>query len=400
MKKRIYLSLLMFLQFFVWGGWYVTVGNFMMAKGMETITHWAYSVSPLAAIISPFFLGFIADRYFNAEKVLGILHILSGCFLLLAPFFSSKPMIFILLLAVHMVCYMPTLGLSNSVAFRNIDDQEKEFPLIRVFGTLGWIVANILVSAILHADTTAIPFYIAGTVGVFLGFYCFILPKTPPLLSKDTLISFKDIIGLNALNKLKSKSFFVFALSSFLICIPLAAYYNFAPIFVSGMGIASPAFKMSFGQMSEVLFMLILPLLFVRYGVKYILLGGMLAWAVRYALFAVSASTGVISLVFLGIILHGICYDLFFVAGQIYVDKKSTADIRSQAQGLLVLITYGLGMFIGAQVAGYIYNLLLKGQTVLSVQSWQQFWLVFAVMTTVVIVYFFLGFKDKLHSKE
>jgi nucleoside transporter len=357
-------------------------------------------VSPLAAIISPFFLGFIADRYFNAEKVLGILHILSGCFLLLAPFFSSKPMIFILLLAMHMVCYMPTLGLSNSVAFRNIDDQEKEFPLIRVFGTLGWIVANILVSAILHADTTAIPFYIAGTVGVFLGFYCFILPKTPPLLSKDTLISFKDIIGLNALNKLKSKSFFVFALSSFLICIPLAAYYNFAPIFVSGMGIASPAFKMSFGQMSEVLFMLILPLLFVRYGVKYILLGGMLAWAVRYALFAVSASTGVISLVFLGIILHGICYDLFFVAGQIYVDKKSTADIRSQAQGFLVLITYGLGMFIGAQVAGYIYNLLLKGQTVLSVQSWQQFWLVFAVMTTVVIVYFFLGFKDKLHSKE
>ena len=166
------------------------------------------------------------------------------------------------------------------------------------------------------------------------------------------------------------------------------------------MGIASPAFKMSFGQMSEVLFMLILPLLFARYGVKYILLGGMLAWAVRYALFAVSAPTGITSLVFLGIILHGICYDLFFVAGQIYVDKKSTADIRSQAQGFLVLITYGLGMFIGAQVAGYIYNLLLKDQTVLSVQSWQQFWLVFAVMTTVVIVYFFIGFKDKLNSKE
>jgi MFS family permease len=166
------------------------------------------------------------------------------------------------------------------------------------------------------------------------------------------------------------------------------------------MGIASPAFKMSFGQMSEVFFMLILPLLFARYGVKYILLGGMLAWAVRYALFAVSAPTGITSLVFLGIILHGICYDLFFVAGQIYVDKKSTADIRSQAQGLLVLITYGLGMFIGAQVAGYVYNLLLNDQTVLSVQSWQQFWLVFALMTTVVIVYFFIGFKDKLNSKE
>ena len=400
MTTNFRLGTMMFLQFFVWGGWYVTVGNFMVAEGMGTITHWAYSVSPIAAIISPFFLGFVADRYFNAEKVLGILHILSGCFLLLTPFFTSKPMIFILMLAMHMICYMPTLGLANSVAFRNIDDQEKKFPLIRVFGTLGWIAANILVSGILHADTSATQFYIAGAVGIFLGFYSFILPKTPPLLSKDALISFRDIIGLNALNKLKSKSFFVFALSSFLICIPLAAYYNFAPIFVSGMGIESPAFKMSFGQMSEVIFMLILPLLFVRYGVKYILLGGMLAWAVRYALFAVSASTGVISLVFLGIILHGICYDLFFVAGQIYVDKKSTADIRSQAQGFLVLITYGLGMFIGAQVAGYIYNLLLKGQTVLSVQSWQQFWLVFAVMTTVVIVYFFLGFKDKLHSKE
>ena len=400
MTTNFRLGTMMFLQFFVWGGWYVTVGNFMVAEGMGTITHWAYSVSPLAAIISPFFLGFVADRYFNAEKVLGILHILSGCFLLLTPFFTSKPMIFILMLAMHMICYMPTLGLANAVAFRNIDDPEKKFPLIRVFGTLGWIAANILVSGILHADTSATQFYIAGAVGIFLGFYSFILPKTPPLLSKDALISFRDIIGLNALNKLKSKSFFVFALSSFLICIPLAAYYNFAPIFVSGMGIESPAFKMSFGQMSEVLFMLILPLLFARYGIKYILLGGMLAWAVRYALFALSAPTGITSLVFLGIILHGICYDLFFVAGQIYVDKKSTADIRSQAQGLLVLITYGLGMFIGAQVAGYIYNLLLKGQTALSVQSWQQFWLVFAVMTTVVIVYFFIGFKDKLNSKE
>ena len=400
MTTNFRLGTMMFLQFFVWGGWYVTVGSFMKDNNMEAIISWAYSVSPIAAIISPFFLGFVADRYFNAEKVLGILHILSGCFLLLTPFFTSKPMIFILMLAMHMICYMPTLGLANAVAFRNIDDPEKKFPLIRVFGTLGWIAANILVSGILHADTSATQFYIAGAVGIFLGFYSFILPKTPPLLSKDALISFRDIIGLNALNKLKSKSFFVFALSSFLICIPLAAYYNFAPIFVSGMGIESPAFKMSFGQMSEVLFMLILPLLFARYGVKYILLGGMLAWAVRYVLFALSAPTGITSLVFLGIILHGICYDLFFVAGQIYVDKKSTADIRSQAQGLFVLITYGLGMFIGAQVAGYIYNLLLKGQTALSVQSWQQFWLVFAVMTTVVIVYFFIGFKDKLNSKE
>lgn len=404
MTKNFRLGAMMFLQFFIWGGWYVTVGNFMVAEGMGKITHWAYSVSPVAAIISPFFLGFVADRYFNAEKVLGILHILSGCFLLLTPFFTSKPMIFILMLAMHMLCYMPTLGLANSVAFRHVDNQEKQFPLIRVFGTLGWIVVGILVSGILHADKTATPFYIAGTAGIFLGFYSFSLPKTPPLLRKDAPISFRDIIGFNALNKLKSKSFFVFALSSFLICIPLAAYYNFAPVFVEDMKIADPAAKMTLGQMSEVLFMLILPLLFARYGVKYILLGGMLAWAVRYALFAVSASTGTISLVYLGIILHGICYDLFFVAGQIYVDKKSTADIRSQAQGFLVLITYGLGMFIGAQVAGYIYNLLptvLKDEkAVLSVESWQQFWLVFAVMTTVVIVYFFIGFKDKLNSKE
>ena len=400
MTTNFRLGTMMFLQFFVWGGWYVTVGSFMKDNNMEAIISWAYSVSPIAAIIYPFFLGFVADRYFNAEKVLGILHILSGCFLLLTPFFTSKPMIFILMLAMHMICYMPTLGLANSVAFRNIDDQEKKFPLIRVFGTLGWIVVGILVSGILHADKTATPFYIAGAAGIFLGFYSFILPKTPPLLGKDALVSFKDIIGLNALNKLKSKSFFVFALSSFLICIPLAAYYSYAPIFVGDMNIEDVAAKMTLGQMSEVLFMLILPLLFARYGVKYILLGGMLAWAVRYALFALSAPTGITSLVFLGIILHGICYDLFFVAGQIYVDKKSTADIRSQAQGLLVLITYGLGMFIGAQVAGYIYNLLLKGQTALSVHSWQQFWLVFAVMTTVVIVYFFIGFKDKLNSKE
>lgn len=392
--KKLKLSILMFIQFFVWGGWYVTAGNFMVAEGMQNMTHWAYSVSPIAAIVSPFFLGFIADRFFNAEKVLGVLHLLSGLALIGAPLFSHAPWVFIALLGLHMLFYMPTLGLSNTVAFKNIENQEKDFPIIRVFGTIGWIVAGIIISGLLKADTSPLPFYLAGSAGILLGLYSFFLPKTPPGADPKTALSVKDIVGLKALEKLKSKSFFTFCLASFLICIPLAAYYNFAPIFVSAMEISSPAFKMSFGQMSEVLFMLVLPLMFARFGIKYILLGGMIAWALRYLLFAVSASTGMIPLVLLGIILHGICYDMFFVAGQIYIDKQSSEDIRSQAQGFLVLITYGLGMFIGAQLSGYLFNSFLGNAQSLSMTAWQQFWLIFAGMTTVIIGYFMMSFKD------
>lgn len=388
------LSAMMFLQFFIWGAWYVTVGNYMTEIGMNNMTHWAYTVSPLAAIISPFFLGMIADRYFSVEKVLGVLHILGGIALVLTPSFDNDPTMFIVMLLIHMLCYMPTLGLTNSLAFHQISDQEKQFPIIRVFGTIGWIAAGFVVSLWLAADATSLPLYIAGTAGIIMGIYSFSLPHVPPPAKNKEGVSLRDILGLDALSQLSSRSFIIFIISSLLICIPLAAYYNFAPIFVNDAGLSSPGFKMSFGQMSEVVFMLLMPLFFARLGVKKMLMVGMFAWVLRYALFAFGAPDSTTWMIIAGIALHGICYDFFFVTGQIYVDKRSGNTIRAQAQGFLVLVTYGVGMLIGAQVSGIIFNSFLKDAANLSPVQWNEFWIIPALFATAILVFFILAFKD------
>ncbi|MBT5249189.1 MAG: nucleoside permease [Bacteroidetes Order II. Incertae sedis bacterium] len=394
------LSIMMFLQFFVWGAWYVTVGIYMGENGMGNISHWAYTVGPLAAVISPFFLGMIADRYFSVEKVLGVMHILGGAAILAAPFAVDSPVTFILLLAFHMLCYMPTIGLTNTLAFHNITDQEKQFPLLRVFGTIGWIVAGVFVSLGLKAETTAVPFYVAGISGLLMGVFSFSLPHTPPPAADKGKITVREVLGLDALAQLNSRPFNVFILSSFLICIPLATYYNFAPIFANDVAISNVAFKMSFGQMSEVLFMLLMPFFFRRLGVKWMLLVGMAAWVLRYALFAFAATEGVAWMIMFGIILHGICYDFFFVTGQIYVDKKSTPEIRGQAQGFLVFVTLGAGMLIGAQVSGWLNNFYKAGNEVLTATAWQSFWWVPAIFAAVIMVFFLLMFKDEVDSSE
>ncbi len=391
---------MMFLQFFVWGAWYVTVGIYMGENGMGDISHWAYTVGPLAAVISPFFLGMIADRYFSVEKVLGVMHILGGAAILAAPFAVDSPVTFILLLAFHMLCYMPTIGLTNTLAFHNITDQEKQFPLLRVFGTIGWIVAGVFVSLGLKAETTAVPFYVAGISGLLMGVFSFSLPHTPPPAVDKGKITVREVLGLDALAQLNSRPFNVFILSSFLICIPLATYYNFAPIFANDVAISNVAFKMSFGQMSEVLFMLLMPFFFRRLGVKWMLLVGMAAWVLRYALFAFAATEGVAWMIMFGIILHGICYDFFFVTGQIYVDKKSTPEIRGQAQGFLVFVTLGAGMLIGAQVSGWLNNFYKAGNEVLTATAWQSFWWVPAIFAAVIMVFFLLMFKDEVDSSE
>jgi nucleoside transporter len=397
------LSVMMFLQFFIWGAWYVTIGNYMTAIGMTDLTHWPYTVNPLAAIVSPFFLGLVADRYFSTERVLAVLHILGGLVMFAVPQASGNATLFILLLALYNLCYMPTLGLTNSLAFHHIEDQEKQFPLIRVFGTIGWIVAGLFISFVLgrvagegiKPDETALPLYGTAVASLVLGVYAFFLPHTPPS-ARGEAVSVRSILGVDAYNALKSRPFMVFLVSSFLICIPLAAYYNFAPIFVNASGVENVAATMSLGQMSEVVFMLLMPLFFVRLGVKWMLVVGMGAWVLRYALFAVAAPAGIFWMIAAGILLHGICYDFFFVTGQIYVDKKSTAAIRGQAQGMLVLVTYGLGMFIGAQIAGNVFNAFLGGASGLTPALWQQFWFIPAGFAALVMVFFALSFKDKV----
>lgn len=415
------LSIMMFLEFFLWGAWYVTVGNYMAQHHMAESIGWAYTVGPIAALVSPFFLGMIADRFFSTERVLGVLHILGGISLLLAPQFapteaggSATP--FLAVLMVHMLCYMPTLGLTNSLAFHHMDNPEKQFPLVRVFGTIGWIVAGVAIAQImaiqvpqtdalagdaLNAARNALPifFYVAGGSGILLGLYSFSLPHTPPP-AKGTAFSVRDALGLDTLDLLKERSFAVFVLCSFLICIPLAAYYAFAPVFASEIGMTGVPLKMTFGQMSEIFFMLVMPIFFIRLGIKWMLLIGMLAWVARYGLFATAADDSIVWMVLAGILLHGICYDFFFVAGFIYTDKKAPVKIRGAAQGFLVLVTQGLGLGIGAQIMGQIVNshvtkTIVDGNEVAG-HDWKTIWGIPALFALGVAIIFFLFFKDRI----
>ena len=406
------LGAMMFLQFFIWGAWYVTIGNYMAAQGMADLAHWPYTVNPIAAIIAPFFLGLVADRFFAAEKVLGILHILGGLIMFAVPQATGTPGLFILLLLLYNLCYMPTLGLANSLAFHNIENQERQFPVIRVFGTIGWIVAGLFIGFVLGQfsgeelpDRTALPLFTTAIVSLALGAYSFTLPHTPPPAAGQA-VTVQSIVGVDALRMLGSRSFYIFIGCAFLICIPLAAYFSYAPIFVANavydQGVSNavvnvlpnPSSLMSIGQMSETIFMLLMPLFFMRFGVKWMLAIGMAAWILRYALFAFGAPDAVFWMVAVGVLLHGICYDFFFVTGHIYVDKKSTPAVRGQAQGFLVLVTYGLGMFLGAQIAGALFNRFLGDASVLTLERWQDFWLVPTGFALLVLVLFMMTFKD------
>jgi len=392
---------MMFLEFFIWGAWYTTVGVYMTKHDMANLTHWPFTVNPIAAIIAPFFVGLIADRYFATEKVLGVLHLLGAVFMFLTPSATGNPLLFILLLLAYNICYMPTISLANTVCFHIMTNQEREFPIIRVFGTIGWIVAGLLISFALgnfvasgvKPEETAMPLYLTAGASLVLGLYSFTLPHTPPP-AKGKKVSARSIIGIDAFKQLGSRSFYIFLLSSFLICIPLAAYYNFTQIFLESAKFENIAATQTIGQASETIFMILMPLFFVRLGIKWMLAGGMLAWAIRYALFALGAPDLVTWMIITGIALHGVCYDFFFVAGQIYVDKKATPQIRAQSQGLIIFVTYGVGLLVGAQIAGAVYNSFLQGGTSLTLQQWQSFWWIPAVFALVVLVIFMIFFRD------
>ena len=402
MKLR--LMAMMFLQFFIWGAWYATGGNYMKSQGMTDTIYLAYMASPIGSIVAPFFLGMIADRLFPVQKVLGVMHLLSGIFVAIAPFaaegrFASPPL-FLAVLLLHMLCYMPTVGLAMATAFHLLKDKEREFPLVRVCGTLGWIAAGIVVSYLLQGDTTALPMYVAGAGGVLMGLYSFTLPNVPPP-GAGRRLSLRDIAGLDALAQLRSRSFVIFIFSVMLTSIPLATYFAYVPVFLREAGVSNPAFKMTFGQMSEVIFLLMLPWFFVRLGVKWVLAAGMLAWMARYALFALGAPDAVTWMLIAGICLHGPCYDFVYVAGQIYIDRKATPAIRAQAQGLFVLATYGIGQGLGTLAAGWIFNAIMPGTAgAASLQQWQLFWLFPLGFAVVVTAMFVAGFRDEAAEKE
>lgn len=399
---KVRLSGMMFLEFFIWGAWYTAIAVYMTQEGMGDLTHWPYTVVPLGAIFAPFFVGLVADRYFSTEKVLGTLHFLGGIFMFLTPMFVDNPVMFILMLFLFNLCYMPTISLANTCAFHHINDQEKEFPLIRVFGTLGWITSGLTVSFGLVyfvadgmiPEATAMPLYLTSAASFAFAALTFTLPHTPPP-AKGQSVSIRSIIGLDALKELGSRSFYSFLAASLLLCIPLAAYYNFTQIYLTDTNFQNIAATQTIGQVSEVLFMVLMPLFFVRLGVKWMLGVGMLAWFLRYALFALGATEPTVWMILTGIAIHGICYDFFFVTGQIYIDMKSSDKIRGQAQGLIVLITYGVGMLIGAQIAGQVYNLFLGEQAGLTPDQWVQFWWVPALFSIAVFLFFILTFNDR-----
>lgn len=352
---RTKLSVMMFLEFFVWGAWYVTAPNYLTTIGFKAgdIAN-TYSAGPIAGMITPFFIGMIADRFFPAQVVLGIMHLLGAALMLAATtlMHASSPSANVINLTLfgYMLTYFPTLALTNTIAMRNMGNSEKEFPLIRVFGTIGWIVAGLLLTQV-HWDTNIGMFYLTAGAALLLGLLSFVMPSTPP--TQEGRVSVRQVLGLDALVMLKDRSYLIFLVSSILICIPLAFYYQITSRIVE-MADLPIGRTMSYGQMSELFFMIVMPLFFLRLGVKWMLAVGMLAWVTRYTLFAFGAPQQIAWMIIGGIVLHGVCYDFFFVTGQIYTDQAAPRQIRAQAQGLLVLFTLGLGMFIGAQVAGKI----------------------------------------------
>ena len=349
------LCVMMFVQYFVWGAWYVTGPNYLSKIGFTGGDFgWMYSVGPIAGMISPFIVGMIADRFFSAQRVMAFMQLCGAALMFLATTFmlgGKSPGLINLVFFAYMLSYFPTLALTNTIAMRAMTDPQKQFPLVRVFGTIGWIVANNVVS-ILGWDSSVGMFYLAIGAAAVLGVFSLGLPHTPPLLQGQAVTA-RQILGIDALSLFKKPSFAVFMICSILICIPLAFYYQLASRVVEMTG-QTVGRTMSYGQMSEIFFMLIMPFFFVRLGVKWMLLVGMLAWVTRYGLFSYGAPNEVGWMIIAGILLHGICYDFFFVTGQIYTDKMAPSNIRAQAQGMLVLFTLGLGMMIGAKIGGWV----------------------------------------------
>jgi nucleoside transporter len=395
MNKAIYgrLSIMMFLQFFVWGAWFVTLGTYLNASGFSgSDIGLAYLTNNIGAIVSPFFVGMVADRFFASERVAGVMHLLGAGVLYHVAGLADVNAVLLGLL-VYNACYMSTLGLVNSISFAQMSDPDSQFPGVRVWGTIGWIVAGLTISLVLaprvaNVEATNAPMILAAACSALLGLYCFTLPNTPPA-GKGKRVTAADVLGVDALSLLRDRSFAAFAACSLLISIPLAFYYGFTNLFLNELGMAGAAGKMSMGQMSEVVFMLAMPFFFRRLGVKWMLLVGMLAWVVRYGLFA-WGTMDLVGLLYLGILLHGVCYDFFFVTGQIYVNRKAGVAIRASAQGFIALVTYGVGMAIGSYVAGNV----VEWYEIDGGHDWRSIWMIPCVFAGVVAVIFSLVFRD------
>jgi nucleoside transporter len=396
MKPTIFakLSIMMFLEYFVWGSWYVTLGTYMSVflDSNAVQIGAAFSAAAVATMISPFFVGMVADRFFAAQRIMGVLHLVGAVLLYFTTKITDNTAFYWIIL-VYSIMYMPTIALSNSIAFHQMTDPGRQFPWIRVFGTVGWIAAGLMITA-LTIEKTEGTFYMAAVASFALGLMSFILPNTPPK-AKSTSSTASAALGTDAFVLFKDKPYLIFFIAAILVCIPLSFYYGFANVFLNDIGLENPAGKMTLGQVSEALFILAIPFLFNRIGVKNMLLLGMTAWILRYLCFAYGNVESNLWMLYAGIILHGICYDFFFVTGYMYTEKKAGEKIKSAAQGLFTFATYGVGMFIGTWFSG----ISTEYYTVDGEHQWKETWFVPVYVAVAALIYFVIFFKEKRDIK-
>jgi nucleoside transporter len=390
------LGAMMFLQYVIWGSWYVTLNTYLTSTlhFSGTQAGAAFGTVSIACLVSPFFVGLVADRFFSTERVMAVLYALGAVFMILLSRATSFPGVYVLLLA-FCLCYFPTVALSNSIAMQQVTNPGRDFPPIRVMGTLGWIAANLVVGFMrVEAQTT--PFFIAaGACAVMCLYSIAALPHTPPP-ARGQQVTIRRILGLDALKMLEDRSYFVFVIASILACIPLTFYYSFTNPYLNDVGVVNAAGKMTLGQMSEVAMMLAMPLAFRLLNVRGILLLGLSAWAVRYVLLAFGDPGPGMWMFYIAILLHGVCYDFFFVAGQLYTDQAAPPHLRSTAQGFITFVTYGIGMLIGSLLSGGILDYFSTTTSTGVVRNWSSFWLSSAAMSFVITLMVLFFFRSKV----
>jgi nucleoside transporter len=388
------LSIMMFLNYVIWGAWYVTLGTYLTQTLNFTGTQSGaiFGTAALSCMISPFFVGLVADRFFAAERVLSALHLAGAVLLYLVSQATTFGSVYFLLLA-YCLCYFPTVALTNSLTLRNITDAAGQFPLIRVFATIGWIVIGLVVG-FMKIEASSTPFLLAAGFSVLMGFFCLTLPHTPPA-AKGQPTSWRTIVGWDALVMLKDRSYLIFVIASVLACIPLTFYFSFTNAYLNEAGFENAAGKMTLGQMSEVGMMLLMPFLYKRISLKAILLYGLLAWSVRYLFLAFGNVNELSILFYLAILLHGICYDFFFMTGQLYTDQEAPPHLRGAAQGFILFLTYGVGMFLGSLLSGVTVDAFTTYEGGNAIRDWKSFWITSATGAFVIFLLVALVFKSK-----
>jgi len=393
---RARLSVMMFLTYVIWGAWYVTLSTYLTTTLHFTGTQAGavFGTTALASMISPFFVGLVADRLFSTERVLSALHFIGAILLWQVASAQTFGAVYGLLLA-YCLCYFPTIALTNSLLLQHVKDAGRDFPLIRVFGTLGWIAIGVAVGA-MAIEKSATPFLLAAGASVVMGLFSLILPHTPPT-GKGEPFSVRKVLGLDALVMMKDRSFFVFAIASVLACIPLTFYFSFTNDYLNDVHVVNAAGKMTLGQASEVIMMLVMPFVLRRMSVKGILVMGLAAWAVRYTLLALGNAGPGVWMFYVAILLHGVCYDFFFMTGQLYTDQQAPVHLRSAAQGFITFMTYGVGMYAGSLISGNALDFFTTGAGATAVRDWRTFWLSSAAGAFVILLIVAVLFRS--HAK-